>query len=522
MLAVSLKNLVLQVYKTNGGFTSVEFEINIEDIVGFLTNYHELQIEITGKENLDMPKQYTFKAKEQMDRFVKQFAKAKVLGENTQRQLRYCKHIPKSPWLKESTPDDQKVAAIFGKRAIVLKAIVAGIGFCPYKYLLIPYGETKLVILSKQTAVEETITFSDILSISMKFSSFTPMIIQCKRAVYLQTLEVVLPSLKDSLWLRSIFYQYKASHLLLSPTDKHLKTFSLPIFLTTYNMGRQVLQVPLETLFQKAKGCHLAIICLQEIPLLKRGNILKSIETYFESKGLIMIAIHAMWEMALFVFCHKDISQYISRVEKKELTAGFLNVVGNKGGLLIGFELMETRLAVAGVHLKHGQKNVRDRNSTLWKMFKSLRFGFDAIETPLEADHCFLLGDTNYRIDHSFSVLVKELDRNNLGYLLQLDQLNSEKTSGRILHGFQVEFTTNTTSQENTITFKPTYKLSKKTGKYTGNELQCPSYTDRVFYSTSSSLKAKMLEYSSEDKVIGRYCAFSCQSLVAITNQCTR
>jgi len=440
ILAISLKNLLFQVYKIvpNAG-NSIELELNIEDIVGFLTNYTDVVLEITCKENLDKPKQYIFTSKSDMDKFVKMFAKAKVLAENTQRQLRYCKHVPKSPWLKECTIEDQKIISQYQKKATCYKAVITGIGLSQYKYLVIPFNEQKLIMISKQGIIEETINFTDIISISLKYSSFIPILMQCKRSKFVQILEIVLPSLKDCLWLRSLIYQYKTPHFILSPiNDKSMKICKIPIYLLTFNMNRQTLQVQLETLFSKAKSAKIAIICFQEIPLLKRSQTLKAVETYFDSQGMILTVSHVMWEMALFVFCQKELNTFITRIEKKELTAGFLNIVGNKGGLLISFEIMETRIAIAGVHLRHGQKHVKDRNSTLWKIFKSLRFGHEAIESHLQADHCFFLGDTNYRIDHSRPALLKELEKNNIEYLVKLDQLQSEKQAGKILSGFNV------------------------------------------------------------------------------------
>ncbi len=435
-LAVSLKNLVFQVYAPA---PSLELEVYMEDVVGIMTNYGDSQIEITTKGKEDAPRLYEFASREQMQRFVQVFAKAKALAENAERPAKSCKHVARSSWLREATvPELSKQMAAMVKKATVFKALITGIELCPYKYLIVPKTDIKLVITSRTLKTEETISFSDIVSVSMRYSSFTPTLVTCRRKVYMQTFAVVLPSMRDSIWLRSLFYSVRSPQLLLSPCDKTLKALPLPVFLLTFNMNRQVFQPPVEVLFQRAKDCKVSIVCLQEVPLLKRSVVLKSVEKYFEEHGLVLVCSLAMWEMALFVFVSKELSGYVTRVEKRELTAGFLNIVGNKGGLLVAFELMDTRLAVLGVHLKHGQKNVKERDNTLWKLFRSMRFGFDAVDTQLQADHCFLLGDTNYRIDHDFARLVQETEKNNLQYLLKLDQLTCEKAAGRILSGFQV------------------------------------------------------------------------------------
>ncbi len=416
---------------------ALEVEARVEDVVGFMTNYGDLQLEIATKGS--EPRVYEFSSRMKMQEFVRFFVKAKALVETLQRQLKYQKHITKAPWLKETTAEEAgRMKAAESKGAVVFKALVAGVGISPYKYLVLPRGESRLIIASRAFAVEENIGFDDIVSISGRFSSFTPTILNCRRGAYPRTLELVLPSLRDSLWLRSQFYGFRAPHMLLSSADHTLKTVPLPVFLITFNMNRQTLQVPMEKLFQKAKGRRLVAVCLQEVPLLKRGGVFKAVEGYFAAWDLILVGMHAMWEMALFVFVAKELNPHVARVEKKELTAGFLGVVGNKGGLLVAFELMETRIAVLGLHLKHGQKSVSDRTNTLWKIFKSLRFGFEGVEMQLEADHCFLLGDTNYRIDNRFELVAQEAEKDNVKFLLKLDQLTAEKSAGRILCDFQV------------------------------------------------------------------------------------
>lgn len=433
-MSISLKSFLLKVYNKNH---SLESEIYLEDVIGFLTNYEDSSLDISEKDKPEVNRNYSFDIKEDMKRFAQRFLKGKVLTSSARHSLKRYKHAVKSAWLREFTEEDRKVAADYGEKAVVVKAVVPTLGTSPQKYLVVVEREENFVVLSKQLSPEEVVSFSNVTSLSLGFSSFLPMIIKYRKKV-VHEMMLSLASIKDCMMLRSIFFRHNSKKVLMSPTDKHLKTFFLPMFLLTYNMNRLPFQTPLCDLFKKAEGSHLVAVCLQEMPLLKRNSIIKSIENYFESQGMIIVSTHYMWEIGLFVFTTKDLIPYISRVEQKDLSAGFLNVVGNKGGLLISFELMETRFAFVGAHLKHGEKNLQIRNTTLWRLFKYLRFGFDEVETHLQADHCFFMGDVNYRIVAHRNDVLKAIEEGNFEYLLKFDQLTQERNAGQVLCEFEV------------------------------------------------------------------------------------
>ena len=433
-LSISLKSFLLKVYNKN---YSLESETCIENIIGFLTQYENLSLEISEKDKPDIKRSYKFDNKDDLMKFAQKFLKAKVLTSSADHSLKRYKHVVKSAWLKEFTEEDKKMVNNYKDNAIVIKAVVSELGDSPQKYLVVIEREENFVIFSKQAQPEEVIKFSEVISISLGFSSFLPTIIKYrKKAIHILSLS--FSSIKDCMMLRSAFFRHNSKKLLISPTDTHLKTFLLPMFLLTYNMNKLPFQIPLYNLFKKAEGSHLIAICLQEIPLFKRSSIIKSVENYFEAQGMMIVCTHYMWEIGLFVFATRDLIPYISRTEQKDLSTGFLNVVGNKGGLLISFELMETRFAFLGVHLKHGQKNLQLRNTTLWKLFKYLRFGFDEIEAHLQADYCFFMGDANYRIKAQRDDILKGINDSNFEHLLKFDQLSQEKNSGQILCEFNV------------------------------------------------------------------------------------
>ena len=431
---------MLKIYNSDN---SLDSEIYIEDIKGFSTNYSDLIIEIEQSKKIDGINEYKFNSKEDMTIFAQRFSKAKVFTSGAGQPIKRYKHIHKLPWLREFTEYDKKVFLYYKNEGTVIKGLIPEFGYCPQKYLIVSEKTKQILILSNDQILEESINFSEVINISSGFSCFIPMIIKYNKKGKIIKLSVIISSIKDCMAMRIAFFRHDHSQIKIKAEDKTVNRIMLPIFLMTFNMNRVGFQVPLNELFKKAEGSQLIILCFQEVPLLKRNSVLKSVEGYFKAQKFAVIAIYYMWEIALMVFSSEDLVPHISRVKCKNLSTGFMNIVGNKGGLMISFELMETKFAFIGVHLKHEAKNIQVRNSSLWKLFKTLRFGFDEMETQLQADYCFCLGDTNYRINHPWAELTKEIEANNLDNLLELDQLRHEKNSGRIFIEFEVNHLVN-------------------------------------------------------------------------------
>lgn len=103
------------------------------------------------------------------------------------------------------------------------------------------------------------------------------------------------------------------------------------------------------------------------------------------------------------------------------------------------------------------QSKVKERNNDYIK----IELGLDNLlgkykhksESPNYAsdryDYCFWLGDLNYRIDGSSSLIYKCIKENRLEVLLNNDQLLKETKGLEIFKGFT----------EEPITFAPTYKF---------------------------------------------------------------
>lgn len=434
----SFSDFSLKLY--NLGTEIPQNEIYFEDIVCVVTDQEEKIVDMTlkGKDEDFISNKFQFSNKDIMYQFVEQFGKAKVICESSLKQIDRLKNPGKATWLKEVTLKEDQVIKQNSGKAIILRAIVNGIGVNKEKYLMFPKQGNKFIIQSKNFDQEELINFSNIIHITREFSSYEPFTMTYKGKSGEKSIEITLLSVKDALWLRSAIYCIAKPEMILSKSETSLKTIQIKAFALTFNLNRKPFQIAFEHIFKKAGGAQLICLCLQEVPLLSKNSILNSVLTYCKGKGLEPISQISMWEMALIVFLSKPLIPHVCHIEKKELTAGFLNLVGNKGGLMIAFDLMDSKMAFIGVHLKHGQKNLEQRNSTLWKLFRCLQSGSSSVELQLQADHCLLLGDTNYRINHSFEIVAQAAAKKDYDKMIQLDQLSHEKSIGRILYKFQV------------------------------------------------------------------------------------
>jgi hypothetical protein len=100
----------------------------------------------------------------------------------------------------------------------------------------------------------------------------------------------------------------------------------------------------------------------------------------------------------------------------------------------------------------------------------------------LDHEICILNGDLNYRIDHNRESIINRVKNNDLGPLLERDQLLVErkKNPGFRLRAFH----------EGPLTFAPTYKYDVGTDTYdTSEKKRSPAWCDRLLYRGVGKIK---------------------------------
>jgi len=220
------------------------------------------------------------------------------------------------------------------------------------------------------------------------------------------------------------------------------------------------------------------------------------IEVSFLRRGLKynFVASKHLVGISLFLLVREELFDAVSDVRDSSIGVGVMGVMGNKGGVGIRLNLYDTSLCFIGSHLSANKKEIQARNNDYKAIMDGLRFPqiqqVSKTRTWREVqrlgckdlsimDHAqvFWIGDLNYRINDNIDNILTRISSGDLGALSAVDQLNVERSAGRVFTGFE----------EGLITFNPTYKYQAGTDMYEcrpDKKKREPAWCDRVLYHT--------------------------------------
>ena len=179
----------------------------------------------------------------------------------------------------------------------------------------------------------------------------------------------------------------------------------------------------------------------------------------------------------LCVFATKKLNRHISEIAIQYAGVGYGGFMGNKGGVAIRFRAFDSTFCYLCAHLAAHRDKVKERNNDFASLSRKIVFEVSMKKSSLTRssdssssdvqqqyvnveghDVLVWLGDFNYRIDSRLSVddVNMRCDKKDIEFLLRNDQLNKERSQGRVFQNFE----------EGKITFMPTYKYQPKTNKY--------------------------------------------------------
>ena len=175
------------------------------------------------------------------------------------------------------------------------------------------------------------------------------------------------------------------------------------------------------------------------------------------------------------------------------------DVMGNKGGVGVGFEISNTSFLFINSHFAAHQHKVEQRNADFDAINRKLQLGLKAQRKAPQGkmlnvcdrfERVWWLGDLNYRIAGNRSMVDALVRERMIEVMLANDQLNIARERGEVFRGFI----------EGEITFMPTYKFDANSDVYdTSKKRRIPSYTDRILWRPSPCIE--LLEYNSVDAV---------------------
>ncbi|NXC18096.1 SYNJ2 protein, partial [Corythaeola cristata] len=175
--------------------------------------------------------------------------------------------------------------------------------------------------------------------------------------------------------------------------------------------------------------------------------------------------------VCLFIFVRPYHVPFIRDVAVDTVKTGMGGKAGNKGAVSIRFQFYSTSFCFICSHLTAGQTQVKERNEDYKEITQKLSFPMG--RSVFSHDYVFWCGDFNYRIDLTYEEVFYFLKRQDWKTLLEFDQLQQQKSSGKIFKDFH----------EGTINFGPTYKYDVGSEAYdTSDKCRTPAWTDRVLW----------------------------------------
>ncbi|XP_039108014.1 synaptojanin-2 isoform X2 [Hyaena hyaena] len=189
------------------------------------------------------------------------------------------------------------------------------------------------------------------------------------------------------------------------------------------------------------------------------------------SHRYILLTSAQLVGVCLYIFVRPYHVPFIRDVAIDTVKTGMGGKAGNKGAVGIRFQFHSTSLCFVCSHLTAGQSQVKERNEDYREITQKLSFPMG--RNIFSHDYVFWCGDFNYRIDLTYEEVFYFVKRQDWKKLLEFDQLQLQKSSGKIFKDFH----------EGTIDFGPTYKYDVGSAAYdTSDKCRTPAWTDRVLW----------------------------------------
>ena len=214
----------------------------------------------------------------------------------------------------------------------------------------------------------------------------------------------------------------------------------------------------------------LLVFGFQEIKLLLINEWIESLNKIANSFGFVEITETTLFQMVCIIFIKKKFKPLVTNIETNKKGMGFAGIIGNKGGVIISFKILNFNFIFINCHLAPKVFKVLERN-LMAQNLNNIKVGDKIISNDVYSDYLFWFGDMNYRIDFEFKMTIDYLNKNDIKTLLEKDQLKKSIKFGKIFCDFY----------EENINFLPTYRLKKIKKDKNGNEyiLNEPEYDDK-------------------------------------------
>jgi len=207
-----------------------------------------------------------------------------------------------------------------------------------------------------------------------------------------------------------------------------------------------------------------------------------------------MLSGHSLWAIRIVAFVRRSLRPFIQRLQTATVATGIANVAGNKGGVAIAFQILETKFCFISCHLAAHQAKVDDRNADYFNIVRGLKIGARGVDLTTEFHNVLWMGDLNYRIDLPRDAVLALVGKRDWTTLARSDQLCHEKRHNRCFLQFH----------EANIFFPPTYRYLRGIYPrvYDEAKLRIPAWCDRIMYRTLPDVPFDQTNYCSADTIV--------------------
>ena len=180
----------------------------------------------------------------------------------------------------------------------------------------------------------------------------------------------------------------------------------------------------------------------------------------------------------ILIFVRSSCIKYIKNFDYQIIKTGLKGTLGNKGSLLLRFNINDSSLAIACSHLSSGQDKNDERKSEIENVLNTSFKKYPTIKFK-EYNHYFYFGDVNTRLDLSMDNpqlvdLIKNRSKDtnsDFSSILQYDQFFRYQKESNIIAEMD----------EAKIMFSPTYKYYIGSNIYDTSK-RIPAWCDRIFF----------------------------------------
>ncbi|VDL14481.1 unnamed protein product [Hymenolepis diminuta] len=200
------------------------------------------------------------------------------------------------------------------------------------------------------------------------------------------------------------------------------------VYCCTWNVGDES---PPEERLDKLLGVetspHPDIVFLGLQEVVRSEEWYEAIRLVMAPLDYVLIKQRNCWAIWIYAFVKRYLLPAINNIESELSAFGYAGIMGNKGACSIRFEICGVNVACVSAHFTPHTENMDDRINDYRDVVKGQTFRDPDVNTLMDHDYVFWMGDLNFRTEGLKKDQVERLIASkNIKKLLEYDQLSTD------------------------------------------------------------------------------------------------